>query len=140
VITDIETVLSRHRKLMSDYKLTLQPFVIVVLSVEKVEAAYVIINNEKYQFQDVTNFIAFCWKSFYVSNAAYPASCEAIWIYIEEEIYECKKVKRYYQSVKWVKDSLENIICENTYCESLTTAQSLKTCSSFELSDTDENA
>jgi len=47
VITDIEKVLSRHRKLMSDYKLSLQPFVIVVLSVEKVEAAYVIINNEK---------------------------------------------------------------------------------------------
>ncbi|XP_018363210.1 PREDICTED: uncharacterized protein LOC108761280 [Trachymyrmex cornetzi] len=103
VITDIEKVISTHRTLMSDYKLTLQPFVIVVLSKEKVAAAYVIINDEKYQFQDVTNAIAFCWKSFFVLNAAYPVSCEAIWIYIEEEIYECKKTKSSYQSVKWFR-------------------------------------
>lgn len=120
---------------MSDYKLTLQPFVIVVLTVQKIEAAYVIINDEKYQFQDVTSAVAFCWKSFYVLNAAYPVSCEALWIYIEEEIYECKKVKKYYQSVKWVRDSLENVY-EGTDCESSTTSQSLKTSSSFELSDT----
>lgn len=123
---------------MSDYKLTLQPFVIVVLSVQKVEAAYVIINEEKYQFQDVTSAIAFCWKSFYVLNAAYPVSCEAIWIYIEEEIYECKKVKRYYQSVKWVKDSLENISCENTECESSTAIQSSETYSSFDFLNENE--
>lgn len=60
----MEKVISTHRKLMSDYKLTLQPFVIVVLSVQKIEAAYVIINDEKYQFQDVTSAVAFCWKSF----------------------------------------------------------------------------
>ncbi|KYQ53376.1 hypothetical protein ALC60_07489 [Trachymyrmex zeteki] len=79
---------------MNDYKLTLQPFVIVVLFEEKVAAAYVIINDEKYQFQDVTNAIAFCWKSFFVLDAAYPVSCEAIWIYIEEEIYVQYNIKK----------------------------------------------
>ncbi|KYN19735.1 hypothetical protein ALC57_07962 [Trachymyrmex cornetzi] len=131
VITDIEKVISTHRTLMSDYKLTLQPFVIVVLSKEKVAAAYVIINDEKYQFQDVTNAIAFCWKSFFVLNAAYPVSCEAIWIYIEEEIYECKKTKSSYQSVKWVRDSINNLNNESTDCES-----QFSTNSSFELSAT----
>lgn len=124
---------------MSDYKLTLQPFMIVVLSEQKVEAAYVVIDDHKYQFQDVTSAVAFCWKSFYVLNAAYPVSCEAIWIYIEEEIYECKKGKKTYQSVKWVRDSLENISSEKTECESSTVAQSSQSFCSFELSDTDEN-
>lgn len=76
---------------MSDYKLTLQPFVIVILSVQKIEAAYVIINEEKYQFQDVTSAIAFCWKSFYVLNAAFPSHVKQFGYILKKKFMNAKK-------------------------------------------------
>lgn len=99
---------------MEKYNLTLQPFIVAVGSLQKLEVVYVVINDEKYAFQDVTHSVDFCFKSFFALRAKYPVSCELIWTFIQKEIYGLKDTQTNYQSVQRVSDELENLSTEYT--------------------------
>ncbi|XP_011698854.1 PREDICTED: uncharacterized protein LOC105456480 [Wasmannia auropunctata] len=114
VITHFETTLKKHRDLMKKYSLTLQPFIVAIGPLEKLEAVYVVINDEKYVFQDVTHSVDFCFKSFFALKAEYPVSCKLVWTYIQKEIYGVKDTETNYQSVQRVSDELANLSTEFT--------------------------
>lgn len=96
---------------MGKYNLTLQPFIVAVGPMQNLEAVYVVINNQKYKFQDVTHAVDFCFKSFYTLKAKYPTSCEIVWTFLQKKMYGIKDTQTNYQSVQKVSDQLD--LCVN---------------------------
>lgn len=58
----MDTVLTTQRKTCENWKISLQPFIIVVGPLVNITAAYVIINSERIQFDSVTAQLHFVGK------------------------------------------------------------------------------
>ncbi|XP_024869413.1 uncharacterized protein LOC112453094 [Temnothorax curvispinosus] len=71
----------------AELKLSVQPFLIIVGSIEDVQDIYVCIDNELYKVQGVLQGLDICFKTFHVFNLEYPVASEHLWILIQKGIY-----------------------------------------------------
>ncbi|XP_039313019.1 uncharacterized protein LOC120359495 [Solenopsis invicta] len=72
----------------TDLKLPIQPFLIIVGSIEDVQDVYVCVDNELYKVQGLLQGLNICFKTFHVFNLQYPLASEHIWILIQKGIYK----------------------------------------------------
>lgn len=70
-----------------DLNLPIQPFLIIVGSIEDVQDVYVCIDNELYKVQGLLQGLDICFKIFHVFNLEYPMASEHLWILIQKGIY-----------------------------------------------------
>lgn len=71
----------------TDLKLPIQPFLIIVGSIEDVQDVYVCVDNELYKVETLLQGLDICFKTFHVFNLEYPLASEHIWILIQKGIY-----------------------------------------------------
>ncbi|XP_071580336.1 uncharacterized protein [Temnothorax nylanderi] len=71
----------------AELNLPIQPFLIIVGSIEDVQDVYVCIDNELYKVKKVLQGLDICFKTFHVFNLEYPLASEHLWILIQKGIY-----------------------------------------------------
>lgn len=68
-------------------KIGVQPFLILIGTLEDIQDVYVCIDDVLYKANGVLHGLDICFKSFYVFNLKYPMASEHIWLLIQKGIY-----------------------------------------------------
>ncbi|XP_018371215.1 PREDICTED: uncharacterized protein LOC108766426 [Trachymyrmex cornetzi] len=71
----------------ADLKLPIQPFLIIVGSIEDIQDVYVCVDNELYKVQGVLQGLDICFKTFHVFDLQYPLASQHLWILIQKGLY-----------------------------------------------------
>lgn len=85
---NVQVSIDKQIDFMKKNKLTLQPYVIAVGSLEEVTHFFVVLNDIKYKFQSIVMAIDFCFKLFFVLNLKYSVFCDQIWTFIQKYFYQ----------------------------------------------------
>lgn len=90
---DIGSVVELRRTQMLRLGRTLQPFVLYVgESLDKIQSAYVIINDIYYEFSTLISAVDAAFKIFHATGACYPDECVDLWLVIQLGFYKIKTV------------------------------------------------
>ncbi|KMQ89723.1 hypothetical protein RF55_10617 [Lasius niger] len=85
---DINPAIQRRRTVASKLKRRVQPFVLLVgPAVEHYEACYLIIDEVKYQFNNVLKAFDQCFKAIQVLNTEYSYEARGAWLFIQQALY-----------------------------------------------------
>ncbi|KAB0799883.1 hypothetical protein PPYR_07763 [Photinus pyralis] len=83
---DLRKVLEEREKRHQIHKTTEQPQIIIIGNVANPKN-FVKINEVLYEVECPLKALDICFKSFFVFNASYPASCEQCWVFVQKKIY-----------------------------------------------------
>lgn len=85
---DINPAIQRRRAVALKLKTRVQPFVVLVgPTVEQYEACYLIIDEVKYQFNNVLKAFDQCFKAIQVLMTEYSYEARGIWLFIQQALY-----------------------------------------------------
>lgn len=85
---DINPAIQRRRAVASKLKIRVQPFVLLVgPTVEHYEACYLVIDDVKYQFNNVLKAFDQCFKAIQVLMTEYSYEARGTWLFIQQALY-----------------------------------------------------
>ncbi|EZA61678.1 hypothetical protein X777_10510, partial [Ooceraea biroi] len=85
---DINPAIQRRRAVASKLKTTVQPFVLLVgPTVQEYKACYLVIDEVKYQFNNVLKAFDQCFKAIQVLNVEYSYEAKGTWLFIQQALY-----------------------------------------------------
>ncbi|XP_067214556.1 uncharacterized protein [Linepithema humile] len=85
---DINPAIQRRRAVALKLKTRVQPFVLLVEpTVEQYEICYVIIDEVKYQFNNVLKAFDQCFKAIQVVMTEYSYEARGVWLFIQQALY-----------------------------------------------------
>ncbi|XP_067210300.1 uncharacterized protein [Linepithema humile] len=85
---DINPAIQRRRAVALKLKTRVQPFVLLVgPTVEQYEICYVIIDEVKYQFNNVLKAFDQCFKAIQVLMTEYSYEARGVWLFIQQALY-----------------------------------------------------
>lgn len=83
------TIDARHTFLKKN-KISLQPFIIAVGTLNDINHCFVIFDSAKYRFESVVMAVDFALKLHFVLNLSYSPFCIQIWTFIQKYFYSIK--------------------------------------------------
>lgn len=86
----MESIIKSLRDKALKEKYTLQPLIIVVGSLVKVEGFYVIVDDQKYKTESCLEALDLCFKVFFTLDCQYPKPSFRIWQFIQNAGYQIK--------------------------------------------------
>lgn len=90
---EIEETITRRKVKLSNYDLTLQPFIIIVgPTIKEINARYIVVNTVRYEVTSIMNAVDACFKIIFILNAQYPAESTNVWQFIQIALFK-KKTK-----------------------------------------------
>lgn len=75
------------RKTAEMLKITLQPYIVILGSVNEVKENYVQVDDILYKTNSTLEAIDVCFKTFHVFQVSYPLMSEHLWMLIQKGIY-----------------------------------------------------
>jgi hypothetical protein len=88
---DLRNAVERKEAVYEKYGLSFQPLTFIVVDKTlKSCSSYVVINNCYYNFDSPIVALDFCFKSFHVLNAKYPAESKVAWNFIQTQLFKLK--------------------------------------------------
>ncbi|XP_008203345.2 uncharacterized protein LOC103315932 [Nasonia vitripennis] len=86
--SDMLLVKEKARVYASERKMPLQPYIIIIGSVEDVQDTYVCIDERLYKVRGVLHALDTCFKAFHVFDLEYPTASTHLWLLIQKGIYQ----------------------------------------------------
>ncbi|KAJ8714633.1 hypothetical protein PYW07_002858 [Mythimna separata] len=88
---EVAVEITRKRDKLMELDLQMQPFVIAVVSPNKlITARYIVINNITYEMPTITKAVEACLKAIFVLNAEYPKESRHVWQFVQTVLFELK--------------------------------------------------
>ncbi|KAL4710274.1 hypothetical protein ACJJTC_003554 [Scirpophaga incertulas] len=85
---DINATIQRQIEKGVRRKINVQPYIILLGTMQKVSQAYIVIDNIRYTFDSATTAFDILFKSFHVLNARYPRPSDHIHLIIQRCVYD----------------------------------------------------
>ena len=89
---DVTLTVEKVRDAAMQLKQTIQPYIIVVGSIQDMQQIFVCIDDHFHKVEKFIDAIDLCFKSFFVFNLCYPESSRHLWVLIQNGVYKiCNK-------------------------------------------------
>lgn len=86
---DLKQLLAERSEQLAHFKLTLQPFVVLVgPSLENIQSFIVVVDNVEWRANSLLHAVDICFKLFFSLGAAYPHESRHIWLFIQKCVYK----------------------------------------------------
>ncbi|XP_076664953.1 uncharacterized protein LOC143367213 [Andrena cerasifolii] len=85
---DVTRIQKEVQERASTSKLTIQPYILIVGSIENIEDIYICMDEVLYKVSEAIQGIDICFKIFHVFQLVYPFASEHIWLLIQKGIYQ----------------------------------------------------
>ncbi|XP_066586857.1 uncharacterized protein [Prorops nasuta] len=108
---DINLLIEKRRDAMKEYKIPLQPSIIVLGStLTKVEKIYITLDDILYEVSSALDAVNICFQLFFVLNIKYPPESQHIWELIQYYFFQIKtKFDKYIPFVTELMNDMKNI-------------------------------
>ncbi|KYN13739.1 hypothetical protein ALC57_14062 [Trachymyrmex cornetzi] len=86
---DVEEEIKKKRNWLQKFRLTLQPFIVVVgPSITEIQSIFVRIDDVSYKVKTVFKALEICFMSFVVLDLKYPPAAEHIWYLLQRTVFD----------------------------------------------------
>lgn len=90
---EVQETVTRRREKLSHFRLTVQPFIIIVgASLNQLTHYFVIVDNTFYKVTSLLEAVDTCFKVLITLNAKYPIESAPVWYFIQRGFYGIKTV------------------------------------------------
>lgn len=110
---DYDKKIEDRRQKLSNYGLTIQPFVLTVGTLTSYTAVYVVVGETKYTCSSLMGAVDLCFKTTWALNAKYQSDCAAVWSFIQRFVYKIEDnttSSTQFRSVYTVWSDLQSLI------------------------------
>ena len=85
---EVDSILEKKREDLKRSGRMLHPTPVGVGSVMGVTAAYVAVDDVKYEVSSLLNAIDLSYKIYYAAHCDFPESCHSLWLFIQKALFD----------------------------------------------------
>ncbi|XP_023310085.1 uncharacterized protein LOC108905534 isoform X1 [Anoplophora glabripennis] len=84
---DLDARLNDRRKKLQEFDIKIQPIMVVVGPLQNPQAFFVVLDNQRYMFNDILTTLDVTFKIFFALDIPFPCECRYLWQTIDQLVY-----------------------------------------------------